>query len=639
MPVERKDDFSIVSLATPGNTALFPTIIWDEKYDEEGVWMFRGKKLLSVLLSVLLVMGALVPVALADPPAFSQIKKVQVKKEPEIKDIKGHWAESVMMEMYAKGFIRGYEDFSFRPSNVVSNLETVVMLIRALGWEEEAKKTALTADFKHGKQIPSWAQGYVQVAYEKGLLQERDLKSFRPQQGTKRIEAAVYLARALGMDPEGEKDGVLSFFDIRDLAQEFREIISAMVKKGIMQGMPGKQFQPNKPITRAEMAVLLDRIDGKIRNVHPLEISGVIVAVGSESISLKTGSFTQKFLLDPKVTVYLDGSLADRDDLDVGNRAKLVFGDGGRVVYIKAYSSKEEQAYRGQIIQMVLGLDASITIDDGKKTKKFKVNPDTEVEVDGKEVFFTDLQIGQEVTVIAQGDLALVISSAETREKSVKGVLAELNLGKSNIIKVQAEDGKEIRLQVTDETRISLDGKPITDLNDLKPGYPVTVQYVGEKALRIQAETPAEKEYSGEIVRISKGKEPAVRLRISSKKDYDFKVTSTTRIYLDGDRVRLDELKPGFWARVLARADDALRIDAESAFRQRYRGKIVGLVFGASSSLTIETDQGRVYTFVIDQETEIYADEDRKGSLSDLELGQEVQIEVFGEQVLRINIV
>ena len=81
--------------------------------------MFRGKKLLSILLVGLLVMGALMPVALADPPSFAQNKKGQVKKELKLKDIKGHWAESIMMEMYSKGFIQGYEDLSFRPGNVV----------------------------------------------------------------------------------------------------------------------------------------------------------------------------------------------------------------------------------------------------------------------------------------------------------------------------------------------------------------------------------------------------------------------------------------------------------------------------------------------------------------------------------------
>ncbi|HHX50338.1 MAG TPA: S-layer homology domain-containing protein, partial [Clostridia bacterium] len=416
--------------------------------------MFRGKKLLSILLVGLLVMGALMPVALADPPSFAQNKKGQVKKELKLKDIKGHWAESIMMEMYSKGFIQGYEDLSFRPGNVVSNLETVVMLVRALGWEEEAKKAGLTANFKHGKQVPSWAQGYLQIAYEKGLLEDGDLKSFRPNQGTKRIEVAVFLARILGLDKGSGKDVVLSFFDTRDIANDLKEIISIMVNKGIMQGVPGNLFQPNKPITRAEMAVLLDRIDGKIGDINLPEISGVITAIGDETISLKTGSYTQKFLLDKKVTVYLDGKLADIDDIDVGYRAKLVFGDGGKVIYIKANSTKDEQIYRGKIVQMVLGLDAGITLKDGTKTHQFKVNSNTEVEVDGKEVFLADLKIGQEVTVIAQGDLALVISSGKVKEKSVEGVLTEVSLGKTNTIKVKDEDGKETRLQVTDETRI-----------------------------------------------------------------------------------------------------------------------------------------------------------------------------------------
>ena len=95
----------------------------------------------------------------------------------------------------------------------------------------------------------------------------------------------------------------------------------------------------------------------------------------------------------------------------------LVFGDGGKVIYIKTNSTKMN-IYRGKIVQMVLGW-IWITLKDGTKTHQFKVNSNTEV-VDGKEVFLADLKIGQEVTVIAQGDLALVISSGEVKEKSVE---------------------------------------------------------------------------------------------------------------------------------------------------------------------------------------------------------------------------
>ncbi|HHX50090.1 MAG TPA: hypothetical protein GX711_01470, partial [Clostridia bacterium] len=160
---------------------------------------------------------------------------------------------------------------------------------------------------------------------------------------------------------------------------------------------------------------------------------------------------------------------------------------------------------------------------------------------------------------------------------------------------------------------------------------------LGEKALRIAAETPDEKEYTGEIVRITRGKEPTIRLKLSSKKDYDFNVTSDTRIYLGGDRVKLDELEAGLQARVVARGYDALRIEAESDLIQKYVGEIVGLVLGSNSSLTIETDNGRVYTFKIDSETVIYL-EDTKGKISDLKLGQEVEVRAVDKRALRINI-
>lgn len=241
------------------------------------------KKLFVLLCAALFLFITVAPVAQADPSGFAKGQsKVKVEKDLEkdqknqknqknqedqkknfkIKDVKGHWAEHVLWKMNIKGFIKGYEDGTFKPSNTVSELEAIVMLVRSLGWEDEASKAEISAPVEQAKKIPGWAAGYVQIAFEKGILTEGELESFRPNQGAKRIEVAAMIVRALKLDQENKKEIAINFLDNQDIPKDLYDIVVLMVETGVMQGTPENLFQPNKPVTRAEMAVLIDRIDG-----------------------------------------------------------------------------------------------------------------------------------------------------------------------------------------------------------------------------------------------------------------------------------------------------------------------------------------------------------------------------------------
>lgn len=525
------------------------------------------KKVLVIVLTGMFLVSALAPAALADSRGHEKKEhKVKWEQNLKIKDVKGHWAESVLLEMNAKGFVKGYQDDTFKPSNVVSNLEAVVMLVRSMGLEDEAKEAELTVNVKHAKQIPAWAAGYVQVAYEKGILTDNDLKSFNPNQGAKRVKVALWINRALDLDQKMECTIVLKFADNKEIPLDFSDVVKLMVQTGIMKGTPGNCFLPNKSITRAEMAVLLDRIDGTVPEIAVREIKGKISSVDDDSITITKARLTKEFSLEEDVIIYLDGEAANIDDLKTGYQAKLIFGDDGKVAYIKASTASEEISYEGTIKQIVLGSDQQITIESNGKMHTFKINDDTEIEVDGDEVFFSELEIDQEVTVEAKGDTAIEIEAESLNkdedEEEYEGTISEVDTGSTPSISIKDEnDGKTYTFEITNDTKIVLDDDS-AELDKLKDGYEVEIIADGTEALSIEAETVYQ-EYEGEITSITLGSNAVIVIETEDDDEITVNITDDTIIKLDGSHEDLDDLKVGDEVEIEMDGSAAVKVDAE----------------------------------------------------------------------------
>jgi VCBS repeat-containing protein len=83
-----------------------------------------------------------------------------------------------------------------------------MLLVKAMNLEEEAKtKMNVQLPFKDAKQIPAGAVGYVAVAVEKGLVSGYTDASFRPNKPVTRAELAALLGRMDDQKPEEEQDG------------------------------------------------------------------------------------------------------------------------------------------------------------------------------------------------------------------------------------------------------------------------------------------------------------------------------------------------------------------------------------------------------------------------------------------------
>ena len=161
------------------------------------------RKLISLLLTAVLLCTASVP-ALAAPG--------------DISDVEGHWAQDSIEQAISDGWVDGYPDGTFRPEGTITRAEFVKMVLDAIHltpnsamayWLTEnsvSVKDPLTlkkySPAPFSDMATNWltTQGWLEVAVNFGLVVPSDYGSnqFGPSTPITRREIAVMVDRAMG---------------------------------------------------------------------------------------------------------------------------------------------------------------------------------------------------------------------------------------------------------------------------------------------------------------------------------------------------------------------------------------------------------------------------------------------------------
>lgn len=174
------------------------------------------------------------------------------------KDLKGHWSESLVMELYKKGIISGYEDNSIRPDNEISRAEAAVIIAHALNLEPLIDSQT---DFKDDDKIPEWAKGYIKAVNQRSIMKGYPDNTFKPSDKLTRQELVVMVINAFEFKEDTKE---LTFLD-KDLIGDWaKESIEIAVNIEMLSGYPDNTFRPRNTITRAEtFAVLAKALKAK----------------------------------------------------------------------------------------------------------------------------------------------------------------------------------------------------------------------------------------------------------------------------------------------------------------------------------------------------------------------------------------
>ncbi|TEB08362.1 Endo-1,4-beta-xylanase A precursor [Pelotomaculum schinkii] len=243
-------------------------------------------------------------------------------------DLQGHWAAGQINKWVEQGLVAGYEDGTFKPDRQITRAEFVALVNRSFAVEPAASGLRF-ADVQPG----TWYYGEVAAAAAAGYISGYPDGSFGPGLSITRQEAAAILVRLLKLAPAaGELDQIK---DAGLIAQWAHGSVGAVVRDGLMVGMPDHTFQPQKNISRAEAVVSLERA---------LEFTPPVQETGIEGQAVYKNAAVQNAV----VRVYAAGGyeVLEIAKTDTGGTFKLDLEPGS---YDLTAVTDQEVAYRSDV--------------------------------------------------------------------------------------------------------------------------------------------------------------------------------------------------------------------------------------------------------------------------------------------------
>jgi len=178
---------------------------------------------------------------------------ISVSPALAVSDIAGHWANNAIQRWTEFGAVRGYDDGTFRPDNHITRAEFATLLNRVLGSTE-------LSDVEFPDVDPnSWYALEIARAVAAGFMLGDAGGTMRPNDNVTREEAVVMLFRAFGI--EFAQRNLLIFFDTPQISYWALNAVISFTNEDIIRGFPDGSFRPQNYITRAEVVVLIDRIE------------------------------------------------------------------------------------------------------------------------------------------------------------------------------------------------------------------------------------------------------------------------------------------------------------------------------------------------------------------------------------------
>lgn len=211
------------------------------------------RKAIAFLLTLVLVLATASTTAWAKP-----------NKPMELKDIKGNYSYQSILKLQEQGILSGYPDGTFRPNQPLKGAELELIIDRLLERQGLNDPTNDPPDKKNWKRFHSNVQ-------------------------VNRLQAAVALAKALGLAPVTD-GSVNPFADSKLISSEDYKYLVALYQAGYIKGFPDGNFNPNSLLRRAEIAKIIDNVTGdsddKTVPTWPTNSAITVTAIQSDSIRL-----------------------------------------------------------------------------------------------------------------------------------------------------------------------------------------------------------------------------------------------------------------------------------------------------------------------------------------------------------------
>lgn len=568
----------------------------------------KAKKLLSGALCTAMLVSAI-------SVSAAKVTFSDVENDPTVS-----WAKPYISEMAELGYIKGYEDGTFKPNNTITKTEALLLLSRMLGVNDDAYADSVElAQDAYGSMLKKYSTNYSnEIAFllYTGILKTDDLDTYistsNKNTPLKRYEAAVLLTKLLGAEEDVQKNTFVSssYADTVEIPDSARAYVEYVKGEGIMQGMgttvSGQPvFSPNTDVTRSQMAKMLcSLIDVLDRSAE----TGVIASVDNfnDTFTVTVNSVDVMYTAASNTRFKVDGKDVDLSALKSGMHVKITHLKG-QVSLVENYNVIEDAVIYGLVssTKETTGSMAITIVDanDSSKKQTYSVSDKVKVRINDAVDTFGKIKSTNYVKMtISDGTVTEIEVVSKTT--NVSGTLINLDAsGEYTILTVKGSDGTETDYEVSADgvsvARNSLDAK----LSSLMQGDSITLRLTYGKVTKITAAS-TNQETQGTISYITYTTTGTkIGIEISGKVT-EYTVNKSVDVLIDSSAGSVYDLRPGSDIKIKLQSSEIVKIEAAGTIT---KSQLVGIVksTNANYGLMVVEEGNSEYSVFVNGNTKI----------------------------------
>ncbi len=541
------------------------------------------RKILCIFLILTMMIASATTVAFADPwknesghfpPGLLKTGGMPPGIAKKFLDIDGYkWAQKAIEKMAEKGVIMGIGQGRFAPQRSVTKLEAVVMALRVMGEDDLAKnylQDVLTGKrrLKFKDRLQEWAYGYVALAEEEGILDDADILYFKLNDPATRHEVAKYLVRAMGEEEAAQDhmDAELDFIDASFIPQGSVGYIYLAEREEIITGYEDGSFRPFNSVTRAEMAVMVDRLDGTVddNDDDTYDIyRGEITDIDSDDDWIEIDDDERFEITDDTEVFFEDNEEGALSYLEEGDRVRLRVNSKDEAIIIKVYRNLYEE-YEGEISK--IDSDGEwMDIETEDDEERFDISDDADVFFDDEEGSVEDLEVGDEVEIRVSTDdeIILIKVDRELEIREYTGSVFSIEADDDEYeISVYTPNGKTVEFEIDEDFEVEFDDEEGT-AEDLRIGDRVEVIMDEGQVDEIIVSRDLDEEIISGIIFDLYAQEMKIALKNNMNNEVEiYSLDNNVKIYLNDDEAELSDLEKEDYVGLEIEDDEVVKVKA-----------------------------------------------------------------------------
>lgn len=549
-----------------------------------------------------------------------------------------HWAYNSISKVAEKGIMVG-DGSNYYPNQVLDKMESARILARVAGYNASTgfTPTASTQNTinMYKKAFPKkWGtinkdyENCIAYLYQKEVLSISDLDKFvvKLSDGNEKInnlsrqEMAMYIVKTMGKKNDAiAYKGDYKFADDSSISEVARPYVYYLKNLGVLTADASNQFDPNASITKAQMAVFLDRaiyskdsvnvsVDNKnnapntstsntstpptsntnttnnqVKNISVTSDEGKIANVYASSNVIgitATNGQIRVYKLATNAKVYLDGFASSLDKLTANMPVVAVIMDN-EAIEIRA--QKITVPITGQV-------NNNTNTNTGTNT-----NTNTNINTNTNTPVIDNSQLITRVcTVSATGTI--------NNSKTITVIVQLLN--------PSGDIYKEEQTFILASNCTIKRGDKVINLNDIEKNDIVTIKFNGNNVYSISVEEKDMSIYEAELIdkRLNDEGVPVLTIKTKEGTKYELKVLSSSDIRRKGDGdVKWKELRIGDTVEVDKQYNNIVSLYATGK-TSTVEGWVDEVVISSdSSSITLKDKYGEKTKYSVFSPSDLYS--------------------------------